>query len=244
MFVPNAHFYCESKFVAISRSIVAILRSIVAILRYKLRFLLRKNRSWLRFYSEFLSKNLAGGVSDDDLWLWKKNLRLDSELIIKLAPRSLHYLYLTERAYDLRRTCKKRMLLDSCPYLALVVNQIGTRLSENPRFFVLYSSGPLGWSAFKFSLPVTAWWCWARLSLVFFVFYFSVFVFVFWSLLFCIFQFCFFCIFCHRVVLGAAELGGTGCYWLVCPLGKQGLVKRICEAFPHLRKKVAESLSG
>ena len=54
----------------------------------------------------------------------------------------------------------------------------------------------------------------------------------------------FFCIFCHRVVVGGAELGGTPCYWLVCPLGKQGLVKRICEAFPHPRKKVGESLSG
>ena len=100
------------------------------------------------------------------------------------------------------------MLRSPCPYLVLVVNQIGTRLSENPRFFVLYSSGPLGWSAFTFSLPVTAWW-WAGLSLVFIVFYFSVFVFVFWSLLFCIFVFCFFCIFCHRVVVGGAELGGS-----------------------------------
>ena len=133
------------------------------------------------------------------------------------------------------------MLRYPCPYLVLVVNQIGTRLSENPRFFVLYSSGPLGWSAFMFSLPVTAWWCWARLSLVLIVFYFFVFVFVFWSLFFCIL---FFCIFCHRVVVGGAELGGRCCYWLVCPLGKQGLVKRICEAFPHHRKKVAESLSG
>ena len=71
MFVPNAYFYCESKFVAILRSIVAILRSIVAILRYKLRFLLRKNRWWLRFYSEFLSKILAGGVS---VWRYRRFL--------------------------------------------------------------------------------------------------------------------------------------------------------------------------
>ena len=34
------------------------------------------------------------------------------------------------------------MLLDPCPYLALVVNQIGTRLRENPRCVVLYVSLP------------------------------------------------------------------------------------------------------
>ena len=82
------------------------------------------------------------------------------------------------------------------------MNQIGTRLSENPRFFVLYSSAPPR----LVSVHVLA----AG----------------------------------HRVVVGGAEIGGRCCYWLVCPLGKQGLVKRICEAFPHPRKKVAESLSG
>ena len=32
----------------------------------KLRFLLKKNMNWLRFYSEYLSKNLVGGGSDQD----------------------------------------------------------------------------------------------------------------------------------------------------------------------------------
>ena len=87
------------------------------------------------------------------------------------------------------------MLRSPCPYLVLVVNQIGTRLSENPRFFVLYSSAPPR----LVSVHVLA----AG----------------------------------HRVVVGGAEISGRCCYWLVCPLGEQGLVKRICEAFPHLRKK-------
>ena len=50
------------------------------------------------------------------------------------------------------------MPLDPCPYLALVVNQIGTRLRENPRIVVLYVSVPLCRSAIMRSLPVTAWW--------------------------------------------------------------------------------------
>ena len=82
-------------------------------------------------------------------WFWVDN---------KLAPRSLYYMYLTKRACDLRRTCENSMLLDPWPYLALVVNQIGTRLRENPRFVVLYVSVPLCRSAIMRSLPVTAWW--------------------------------------------------------------------------------------
>ena len=106
-----------------------------------------------------------------------------------------YIIYIWQRGLVFRKNLRNSMLRYPCPYLVLVVNQIGTRLSENPGFFVLYASAPLGWSAFMFSQPVTAWWCWARLSLVFIVFYFSVFVFVFWSLLFCIFVFCFFVFF-------------------------------------------------
>ena len=66
---------------------------------------------------------------------------------------------------DLGRTCKNSMLLDPCPHLALVVNQIGTRLRANPRLVLLYISVHLCRSVIMRSLPVTA-WCGAGLSLV------------------------------------------------------------------------------
>ena len=82
----------------------------------------------------------------------------------KRSP-DFYIIYIWQRGLVFRKNLQKTMLRYPCPYLVLVVNQIGTRLSENPRFFVLYSSGPLGWSAFMFSLPVTTWW-WAGLCLV------------------------------------------------------------------------------
>ena len=117
------------------------------------------------------------------------------------------------------------MLRYPCPYLVLVVNQIGTRLSENPRFFVLYSSAPprlvsVHVLAAGHGVMVGG----AELGIYCILFFcFRICILVLVILYFCILFF--FCIFCHGVVVGGAEIGGRCCYWLVCPLGKQGLVK-------------------
>ena len=81
MFAPISHFWRESES--------------VANLQAKTQIFTQKNRSWLRFYSEFLSKNLAGGVSGVKAFHWPNNIkppRTDSVLPRTNLGTQLHHL--------------------------------------------------------------------------------------------------------------------------------------------------------